>query len=566
MLAEPTAAQRECWRRCPTPPTPRCCTPTPRCCRAPAAPGRPGTSCGRAATGTGHGHLRPDPAAAAADRDPLPGHPRRRAPRRPGHGDRPDGVRAPALHPVLGRRPAPAARDRHRPGRLRRRLPRLGLPRGRRALRARRGRAAGLRAGSRRARPVGSTSEIALVERGRAAPSRDPTGIYDAPSRHTRRKPFKRPSPTAPTSGWSTSTTCPTTACSAGSRRATTSVTRRTIRENLDASWRRARHRRHRRPGADGRQRRAPSATASTRSACSGASTPRGDRRPDGGRGAQHLRRPARLPRPPRRAGPGDGADKAMYVSPFHGTDGRYELAVPVPGERLRRRGHPAHRRRRRSSAPRCRHRVRRAGRSRAAPAAMRGAALIRTHGIWLWLRRLPVRPRPDHHQEGVSSDHCPHPSRRPTPGRGLDDLPTGPRAAVAARVARRLFRAAVSRLARDRRTSDRRETVGRGGPEMTRAPAGRVLRPDRPRPADRLRRGLPDRRLGRRGPRRLPHRARRRDRAPGAAQPLQKLRALVVAPPPRAAARSSARTPRATSPTTTTCPTTSSSSSSTRP
>ena len=38
----------------------------------------------------------------------------------------------------------------------------------------------------------------------------------------------------------------------------------------------------------------------------------------------------------------------------------------------------------------------------RAAPAALRGALLIRAHGIWLWLRRLPIRPRPDHHQEGV--------------------------------------------------------------------------------------------------------------------------------------------------------------------
>ena len=38
----------------------------------------------------------------------------------------------------------------------------------------------------------------------------------------------------------------------------------------------------------------------------------------------------------------------------------------------------------------------------RAAPAALRGTLLIRAHGIWLWARRLPVRPRPDHHQEGV--------------------------------------------------------------------------------------------------------------------------------------------------------------------
>ena len=39
----------------------------------------------------------------------------------------------------------------------------------------------------------------------------------------------------------------------------------------------------------------------------------------------------------------------------------------------------------------------------RAAPAALRSSLLIRAHGVWLWLRRLPVRPRPTHHQEGVS-------------------------------------------------------------------------------------------------------------------------------------------------------------------
>ncbi len=92
---------------------------------------------------------------------------------------------------------------------------------------------------------------------------------------------------------------------------------------------------------------------------------------------------------------------KQMYVSPFHGTDGTYTLAVPVPGRRLhvavtlttddgerfsasldgRPTGHSA---------------------LRAAPAALRGALLIRLHGIALWLRRLPIRPRPDHHQEGV--------------------------------------------------------------------------------------------------------------------------------------------------------------------
>ncbi len=80
--------------------------------------------------------LRPHPPAAAAHRHALPRDPRRRAPRRPGHRDRPDGVRAPALHPRVRRRAGSPAGDRHRPDRLRRRLPRLGLPRGRRALRA----------------------------------------------------------------------------------------------------------------------------------------------------------------------------------------------------------------------------------------------------------------------------------------------------------------------------------------------------------------------------------------------------------------------------------------------
>ena len=95
-------------------------------------------------------------------------------------------------------------------------------------------------------------------------------------------------------------------------------------------------------------------------------------------------------------------ATNQMYVSPFHGTDGHYELAVPLPGERLDVvvTLHPG------DGPPftatlagtRSAHRP-----WRAAGAALRGAALIRVHGIALWLRRLPVRPRPRHHQEGVS-------------------------------------------------------------------------------------------------------------------------------------------------------------------
>ena len=93
---------------------------------------------------------------------------------------------------------------------------------------------------------------------------------------------------------------------------------------------------------------------------------------------------------------------KAMYVSPFHGTDGSYDLHVPVPREdRLDivvnlttedgSRFHASLSGRRTALGPR-----------RAAPAAIRGAVLMRMHGIRLWLRRLPVQPRPAHPQKRV--------------------------------------------------------------------------------------------------------------------------------------------------------------------
>src|SRR5690349_18469585 len=99
-----------------------------------------------------------------------------------------------------------------------------------------------------------------------------------------------------------------------------------------------------------------------------------------------------------------------MYVSPFHGVDGTYDVAVPVPTDRLHvavtLRGHSgsaagtddapfsASLTGTRSDLP-----VR-----KTLGAALRGSALIRAHGIWLWARRLPIRPRPQspHHQEGV--------------------------------------------------------------------------------------------------------------------------------------------------------------------
>ncbi len=104
--------------------------------------------------------------------------------------------------------------------------------------------------------------------------------------------------------------------------------------------------------------------------------------------------------------------DKQMYVSPFHGVDGHYELAVPVPGERLKiavtlHTGDDTEDGDREvfsavlsgsSPTTATRRRV-----LRAAPAALAGSLLIRAHGIWLWARRLPIRPRPTHtRQEGV--------------------------------------------------------------------------------------------------------------------------------------------------------------------
>ena len=92
---------------------------------------------------------------------------------------------------------------------------------------------------------------------------------------------------------------------------------------------------------------------------------------------------------------------KEMYVSPFHGTDGHYELAVPVPDDRLRLAVTLRTDDGERFSASLTGTRAD-TGPWRAAPASLRGALLIRMHGIRLWLRGLRVQPRPRHRQEGV--------------------------------------------------------------------------------------------------------------------------------------------------------------------
>ena len=92
---------------------------------------------------------------------------------------------------------------------------------------------------------------------------------------------------------------------------------------------------------------------------------------------------------------------KAMYVSPFHGTDGTYDLTVPVPGDKLTIVVELTTDDEVRFSASLVGTRSNTSA-LRAAPTALRGSLFIRAHGIWLWLRRLPVHKRPAHTQAEV--------------------------------------------------------------------------------------------------------------------------------------------------------------------
>jgi uncharacterized protein len=85
--------------------------------------------------------------------------------------------------------------------------------------------------------------------------------------------------------------------------------------------------------------------------------------------------------------------DKALYVSPFHGTDGWYDVRVPVPGEELLV-AVTLHTDDGATFSASLAGRRTEVAAWRAAPSALRGSALIRAHGVALWLRRLPVRPR----------------------------------------------------------------------------------------------------------------------------------------------------------------------------
>ena len=113
------------------------------------------------------------------------------------------------------------------------------------------------------------------------------------------------------------------------------------------------------------------------------------------------------------RPGPDGRAEtgKEFYVSPFFPVDGRYLMAVPPPDQRLRLTMHLEREGGRPFTA------TVRGTRRAADPAGLLRAALhhplstlavsvhIRIQGIRLYLRGLPVQPRPHHpHQQGVTA------------------------------------------------------------------------------------------------------------------------------------------------------------------
>ncbi|MCX6399754.1 MAG: DUF1365 family protein [Propionibacteriales bacterium] len=89
--------------------------------------------------------------------------------------------------------------------------------------------------------------------------------------------------------------------------------------------------------------------------------------------------------------------DKAMYVSPFHGTDGHYDVVAPPP-DPVTGALHIGITLHTDAGARFDAGLVGKPGQPPLLPlAGLRGAALIRAHGIALWARRVPVQPRPAH-------------------------------------------------------------------------------------------------------------------------------------------------------------------------
>lgn len=118
--------------------------------------------------------------------------------------------------------------------------------------------------------------------------------------------------------------------------------------------------------------------------------------------------RHAYLLAPAEAVGGGAPVDKAFYVSPFNDVRGRYTIRVTLTPARCRvsvtlhRDGEvvltaSAWGRVRPATTGQV---LRTAARVPLMP--QRACALIRAHGVWLWLRRLPVVPRPDPSKESI--------------------------------------------------------------------------------------------------------------------------------------------------------------------
>ncbi|MGW2342686.1 DUF1365 domain-containing protein [Streptomyces sp. NPDC001661] len=101
--------------------------------------------------------------------------------------------------------------------------------------------------------------------------------------------------------------------------------------------------------------------------------------------------------------------DKEFYVSPFFPVDGRYRMRLPAPGERvdltvhLEREGGRPFTATVRGIRKEVRARTLLGLAVRRPWSTLAVSAAIRLHGIRLYLRGLPVQPRPDQHAHGTS-------------------------------------------------------------------------------------------------------------------------------------------------------------------
>ncbi|MBK7721987.1 MAG: DUF1365 domain-containing protein [Austwickia sp.] len=101
--------------------------------------------------------------------------------------------------------------------------------------------------------------------------------------------------------------------------------------------------------------------------------------------------------------------DKEFYVSPFNSVDGTYRLRSELAPTRVGARivlSEDASSRPLLSAwfegPPRPATRAAVTGSLARGDVPQRTMALIRLHGVWLWLRRLPIRPRPPHDPEAI--------------------------------------------------------------------------------------------------------------------------------------------------------------------